>query len=272
MSIRLHVLSGVVVASAGLGCAEPYYDSNIGVEGVATEEGALAGTFAIESVATDQAEVPIFGRIDTGGVTYALITRTWRADEPSSYDETIKVCDVINFDTAGLTTVNTPATIAAIPPATSTLTVDHAAGSFVRTPFREFWAVRDLADDEAVPTDVDSPVFYDADDDDNPGTTVTASGLQSGEVYVAQRKTVDHRGVVRGADESFGLAKVKKEGIVLDANNDLLKTESPRTPHPDPRRSWWMEIRLNDGDDCAAVNDAVDNEDLPIRSPLPASE
>ena len=279
MSIRVQVLSSVVVvvvglipAGAGAGCAEPYYDDNIGVEGVPTQEGSLAGTFAIESLATDQADVPIFGRIDTGGVTYALITRTWREEEPSTYDETIKVCDVLNFETAGLTTVNTPDTIAGIPEATTTLTVEHATGAFVRTPFREFWAVRDLDNDDDFPTDIDSPVFYDMDDDNNPGTTVVASGLQSGEVYVAQRKTVDHQGVVRSADNSFGLAKVKKEGIVLDASNDLLKTESPRTPHPDPKRSWWFEIRLDDDDDCGAVMAAVADETLPLRSPIPSPQ
>jgi len=271
MSIRLQLLSSMVVVSAGVGCAEPYYDDDIGIEGVATDEGALAGTFAIESLATDQANAPVLGRIDTGGVTYGLITRTWREDEPAIYDETIKVCDVINFETAGLTTVNTPATIAGIPDATTTVTVDHATGAFVRAPYREFWAVRDLADDDALPTDVDSPVFYDMDSDGNPGTTVVASGLQSGEVYVAQRKTVDHQGVVQGPDKSLGLARVKKEGIVLDASNDLLKTESPRTPHPDPKRSWWFELRIGDGADCGEVMAAAEDERLPLRAPFPSS-
>lgn len=271
MWIRLQLLSSVVVVATGAGCAEPYYDDEIGVQGVATEEGSLVGTFAIESLATDQAEVPIFGRIDTGGVTYALITRTWRQEEPSTYDESIKVCDVINFETAGLTTVNTADTIAGIPDATTTLTVDHATGAFVRAPYREFWAVRDLADDDELPTDLDSPVFYDMDGDGNPGTTVVASGLQSGEVYVAQRKTVDHRGVVQGPDKSLGLAKVKKEGIVLDASNDLLKTESPRTPHPDPKRSWWFELRIDDGADCGEVIAAAEDERLPLRAPFPSS-
>ncbi|HEY1098965.1 MAG TPA: hypothetical protein VGF99_08550 [Myxococcota bacterium] len=258
----------VVAAFVAGACAEPYYDSDIGVEGVAVDEGSLAGTFAVESLATDQAEVPVFGKIDTGGVTFTLVQRTWRADEPAIYDEVITVCDVENFETAGLTTVNSRGAIDAIPAIASSLEVDHAAGSFLRHTFREFWAVRNLDDDDAFPTDVDDPVFYDSDDDGNPGATVVASGLASGEVYVAQRKTVDHKGVVRGPDESFGLAKVKKEGIVLDATSDTLKTESPRTPHPDPKRSWWYELRLPDDGDCSAVRAARDNEDLPLGAPF----
>ena len=258
----------VVATTAGAGCAEPYYDDNLGVSGVATQEGALAGTFAIESLATDQAEVPIFGKIDTGGVTFALIKREWRADEPSLYDETITVCDVENFETAGLTTVNTRGTINGIPPSKTVLEVDHATGAFVREPYREFWAVRGLDNDRRFPTDVNDDVFYDSDNDGNPGATVETSGLVSGEVYVAQRKTVAHEGVVRGEDNSFGLARVKKEGIVLDASNDTLKTESPRTPHPDPKRSWWFELRLDDDGSCSDVRLARDNEDLPLRAPF----
>jgi hypothetical protein len=222
----------------------------------------------MESTAIDQANAPIFGKVDAGSVSYALVVRRWRSDEPNVYDEDIRVCDVVNFEVAGITTVNTPATIAAIPTSAAVLTVDHATGDFARGLYREFWAVQGLSDDAAFPSDVEDDVFYDADEDDHPGTTVTASGLVSGDVYVAQRKTVEHHGVVQGTDSSLGLAQVSKEGIVLDATSDLLKTESPRSPHPDPKQSWWFDLRIDDGASCDDVLAARDDERLPKIRPF----
>lgn len=264
--MRLAAVACVVVVASS--CVEPVYDATIGREGVATEPGSLEGTFAMESTAIDQANAPIFGKVDAGSVSYALVVRRWRSDEPDVYDEDITVCDVVNFEVAGITTVNTPATIAAIPTSSAVLTVDHATGNFVRGTYREFWAVQGLNDDEAFPDDVNADVFYDADDDGHPGTTVTASGLVSGDVYVAQRKTVDHHGVVQGTDNSLGLARVSKEGIVLDATSDLLKTESPRTPHPDPKQSWWFDLRIDDGASCDEVLLAREDERLPRIRPF----
>lgn len=260
----------LAAAAVGLtaGCEEPYYDDNIGVEGVATEPGSLAGTFALKSQALDQADAPILGKVDAGGITYGLVVRTWREDDPGFYDERIKVCDVENFEVAGLTTTNTRATIESIPDSDAVLEVNHPSGEFVRHTYREFWAVRDLPDDEDFPTNKESRFFYDMDEDGNPGTTLNASGLVTGDVYVAQRKTIDQTGVVQGEDVCFGLARVKKEGIVIGATNDLLLAESERVPHPDPKQSWWMEIRLDDDDGCDAVIDAVQSDALPRRRPF----
>jgi hypothetical protein len=253
---------------AATSCVEPIYDDTIGREGVPTEPGSLAGMFAMESTAIDKANAPVFGKVDAGSVSYALVQRRWRSDEPNLYDEDITVCDVVNFEVAGITTVNTPDTIAGIPTSQAVLTVEHETGSFVRGTYREFWAVEGLSNDDAFPSDVDADVFYDADADGHPGTTVTASGLVSGDVYVAQRKTVDHHGVVQGTDSSLGLAYVTKEGIVLGATSDLLKTESPRTPHPDPKQSWWFDLRLDDGASCDDVLAARDDERLPRIRPF----
>ncbi len=259
-----HLIPVVVLA---VGCVEPYYDDTIGKDGVPTDVGALAGTFALKSQALDQADT-VLGKVDTGGVTFGLVIRTHREDDPNFYDEQIKVCDVQNFETAGLTTVNTPATLANIPVSSAVLEVDHASGFFSRHAYREFWAVRDLADDAPFPTDKDSPVFYDMDDDGNPGTTVETSGLIIGEVYVAQRKIVAQEGVVQGEDTSLGLARVTKEGTVLAANNDFLLNEAPRVPHPDPKASWFFELRLDDAASCDAVTTARDAQLLPRLRPF----
>jgi hypothetical protein len=275
MLVRLLVLSHA--SCALLACAEPHYDDEIGVEGVVTDRGSLTGTFALKSQALDQANT-ILGPVDTGGVTYSLVVRTLSAEVStgleggvagaSLYDERIEVCDVENFETAGLTTVNTPDTVAAIPEVLAVLEVDHGTGFFLRHTYREYWAVQGLDEDDPLPTDKTSSVFYDMDADGNPGTTLTTSGLVDGEVYVAQRKTVDQEGVVQGTDESLGLSRVKKEGTVLGASNDLLLNETERVPHPDPKASWFFEVRLDDGAGCDAVVAAKINEDLPRRRPF----
>jgi hypothetical protein len=268
--------AGVVIGAwlvATMGCAEPYYDDALGLDGVAVAPGSLAGTFGLQSTAVDQADVPVFGKIDTGGITASLVLRSWRGDdEEGTYDEVVEVCGVENFETAGLLTVIPPTTIHPIPTANAVLHVDHATGSHVRDTYREYWAVRGLPDDEPLPADKGSDVYWDMDDDGKPGTTVLASGLADGEIYVAQRKTIDQAGVIRSEDEAVGLSRVKKEGVVLDATSDLLKTESERTPHPDPRQSWFIEMRLPDDAGCDDVLAAQQRGDLPRRSPLPRTD
>jgi hypothetical protein len=270
---RTRVLAVVVVVAGATGCPAPVYDDELGLSGVPIESGSLAGVFGLQAMAVDQADVPLLGKVDTGGITASLVRRTWRGPEDAdAYDEVGVVCAVENFETGGLLTVIAASTIQALPAVNATLLVTHEAGSFQRRPYRERWALRDLADDEPLPADVDSRVYFDMESDGKPGATVQASGLVQGEVYVAQRKTVEQEGVVRSVDELVGLSRVRKEGVVLGATNDFLKTESKRTPHPDPRQSWSMEIRLSDDADCHDVIAAQESGALPRRSPLPGDE
>ncbi len=262
---RVLILQGAMLGVVA--CAEPFFDSDIGVEGVPVDEGALAGTFALKGNGVDQADT-ILGKVDTGGRSFYLSRRTFNA-ETKVYDETLTACFVENFETAGLQTTNNPAAVAAIPPIPATINVDHATGAYVRSTFREYWAIEGLNDEEELPSDPSDDVYYDSDDDGHPGATVFTQGLvPNGEVYIAQRKTVSATGVVRGVDQSFGLLASKKEGITLAANNNLLLTEAQRVPHPDPKESWWMEIRLADDGNCDDVVNARDDGDLPIRRPF----
>ena len=266
-ALVLRNIARAALALAAAGCAEPFYDSDLGVEGVATDTGSLAGTFGLKGNGVDQADTAI-GKVDTGGRSFYLSQRTFNA-ATQVYDELLTVCAVENFETAGLQTTNNPAAIDAIPPVATTITVDHATGAYVRQTFREYWAVEGLDDDDDLPADPEDDVYYDSDDDGHPGATVFTQGLvPDGEVYIAQRKTVSATGVVRGVDQSFGLLASVKEGTVLAANNNLLLTEADRVPHPDPKESWWMELRLNDDADCDDVVAARDDDSLPLRRPF----
>jgi hypothetical protein len=261
------------LALAVVGCAEPYYDDALGLDGVPVDDGSLAGTFGLQSTAVDQADVPVFGKIDTGGITASLVQRTWRgAADGDVYDEVITVCGVENFETAGVLTTVPDKAVRAIPQSAAVLHVDHDTGAYLRDTYREYWAVRDLDDDDPLPEDKSSDVFYDMDDDGHPGATVLATGLAEGEVYVAQRKTIDQKGIVRSEDGSLGLSHVTKEGVVLDATSDLLKTESARTPHPDPKQSWFIDVRLDDDAGCDDVLAAQASGALPRQSPIPRGD
>ncbi|MBI1948790.1 MAG: hypothetical protein HYS27_24095 [Deltaproteobacteria bacterium] len=259
----------LLVAIASSACVEPVYDDRLGVAGVPTDEGALAGTFGLASTAADLAEVPLLGEQVGGGMTFALVTRAW---DGAGYAQTNTICRVINYDVAGLSSAVSEDTVHTIPQVPVVITIDHASGAVATERFFELWAVRGLSPDEDMPTAPDdarfSTYFYDMDGDGNPGATMTTSGLVSGEVYFAQRKGLAFTGVVRGPDESFGLLEHKKEATVIDATDDLLKTQTVRAQHPDPKQSWWHEVRLADSAGCADLTAAVDDGTFSLLRPF----
>ncbi len=238
-----------------LGCAEPHYDADLGVEGVPVAPGALAGTFAKVSQAADEDDVPALGQQEGGGQTFALVTRTW---DGQAYAETDQVCRVVDFDVAGLHTEVSEQTAHSIPAYDVAFAVVHETGEVASDPYQEVWALTGVGKDGPLPTAPDDPHVIDMDGDGKPGATLTATGLAEGEIYVVSRKTLTLSGVVLGPDEAFGLLTHKKEGNVLDATNPLLKSEASRKPFPDPKESWWHEVRIADGAGC----DAVDVSDL----------
>lgn len=254
-----------LIALAASACVEPVYDDRLGVSGVPTEEGALAGTFGLASTAADLAEVPLLGEQVGGGMTFALVERSW---DGAGYLQTNTLCRVINYEVAGLASAVSEQTVATIPPITVAITVDHAAGAVATERFFELWAVQGLSPDDEMPSAPDDARFYDMDGDGNPGATMTTSGLVTGEVYFAQRKALAFEGVVRGPDEAFGLLTHKKEPTVIDATDELLKTQTARAQHPDPKQSWWHEVRLADSAGCAELTAAVDDGSWSLLRPF----
>jgi hypothetical protein len=248
-------------------CTQPVYDSTLGVTGVPVDEGSLAGTFAIQSTATDQANT-ILGPQDGGGTTYSLVTRTYDAAS-KTYLQHVQVCAVIDFDVAGLSSTISDEAARSVPAFDTVLDVDHATGAYDVSTFEEVWAVH-LPDNATspLPATKDSPEVYDMDGDGKPGFTVKTSGLVDGELYVVQRKTLTYSGVVRSKDESFGLVKHHKESVVLDATNSLLKSSVDRKQHPDPKRSWFQEKRIAADATCDTVKAAITDGTLAEHAPF----
>jgi hypothetical protein len=259
---RMKLLTLAWLASCGIGCAEPVYNDDIGLSGVPTESGALAGAFGLVSTAADLAQLPGLGDQIAGGMTFLLVERAWDGE---AYLQTNRVCRVENFDVAGLHTEVSRTTARSIPALDVTIHVDHATGAVSTEKAAELWALQDIGLDDDLPTSADDARVWDMDGDDKLGATITASGLVDGELYFAQRKTISFDGVVRGPDEMLGLVTHKKEAVVLDATSDFLKQNASRHQHPDPKESWWHEVRLapaGEGADCDDVEAAVDDETL----------
>jgi hypothetical protein len=249
-------LRSLLLVLASVGCIDPYYDSDIGVEGVATDEGALAGTFAVVTALTDQAQTAVGEQLGGGQTTYLSI-REYVGD--GKYTETLEVCRVVNFEVAGLSSELSDDTRDAIPVVTAKLTVDHPSGKITRATFRETWAVEDLGAGDDLPDDAGDDRIFDMEDDGHPGATLHTHGLVEGELYFVQRKIVSGEGVVTGPDETLGLTTHKKESFVIDATSDLLKNPPDRAQHPDPKESWFHDVRVDDGADCGDVRAALDD-------------
>lgn len=238
-----------VLASA---CPEPVFDADLGVEGVPVESGALAGSFALLAQATDASTLPGLDDEVGGGVTFYLVERTW---DGSEYAQTLRVCAVINNVVGGLTTLVTQETALSIPPMIGTARISDATGAVEAIDYMELWAVDGVDADDPLPETPDDPAVIDMEGDGNPGATLFASGFAEGEIYVVNRKVITLGGVIRGPDESFGLVTHKKDGFVLEATNSLLDVDAARTPHPDPKESWWHEVRVAPAGEAASCDD-----------------
>ena len=259
------ILRLCLAVAAASSCARPAFDDRIGVAGVPTEEGALAGTFGLVSTCADLANVPILGEQVGGGMTFTLVERSW---DGAAYQQTNTVCRVDNFEVAGLASAIRRATARSVPPFSVTAAVDHAAGAISTERYFELWAVRDLSPDDPMPTARDDARFFDMEDDGNPGATVSTSGIVNGELYFAQRKVLAQEGVVRGPEELLGLIEHKKEATVIAATDELLLSQTERAQHPDPLLSWWHEVRLAQGASCEDLEAAVEDGSVSMLRPF----
>ena len=70
-------------------------------------------------------------------------------------------------------------------------------------------------------------------------------------------------GIAQGrtdADGRFkipGLAEGTYEQVTLDSTNSLVNESITKDPHPNPKESWFEEIRIDDGADCDEVEAAI---------------
>lgn len=257
---------------------EALFDDDIGVEAIPIAAGAAAGTFALKVVNTTLVKTP-FGDEAGGGTNYRLVNRTFN-ENSNIYEQSSTLCGGFNVGVLGVTTDLPESTYRAVPPSTvERVTIDDT-GLYEQTNHIQLWGLRDLPDPflTPLPADKDEATqaphadrIYDMDEDGHPGVTSIVTGAVTGEVYVVQRKTVRTSGVVLGPDHALGLAKNTNELVQLGNSNPIIfdrQSEGSSGPHPDPKRSWFEEVRVADDVDCDFVMGAEAEGLLSVLAPF----
>lgn len=273
----------VAALLGGLGAACPaepaHFDDDIGVQAIPAPAGSHAGTFALKTRNQTLVHVPVLGDYEGGGDNFRLVTRTWDVDR-EVYVQESSLCGGYNFEVAGVVTEAPRSTYRAVPASTAEeVVVDHDTGTYVATGHLQLWALRDLPDPYTTPLPTTKEEaaqapwterIYDMDDDANPAMTLFVSGAVEGEVYAFQRKTVDLDGIILGPDHAIGLARNTNEALTVAASNALVdrQSEGSSEPHPDPKRSFFEEVRIDDGADCDDVMAAAEDGTLPELPPF----
>lgn len=259
----MRALVPVVVAVVACAPSEPYYDEELGVEGVAVLEGALAGTFGLKTRTLTLEQAPVFGEVEGGGTNLRLVTRTYD-DEAGVYRQQSVLCGGENYEVAGLTQSIPHDTWPKVPTSVAeVIELEHETGFYVATGHLQLWGLQDLPEpfETPLPTSQEEAReephvsrIYDMEDDGHLGVTIVVEGLVNGEIYGIQRKTVDLEGVTLGPDKAVGFASLTKESLQLGADNDLLDVEKGSSrPFPDRRESWFEELRLSGDASCDDV-------------------
>lgn len=284
--MRLLTLASVAALSSlapSMACGPaPVFDSDIGVAAEPIEKGAAEGTFALKVVNTTLVHVPVLGDFAGGGTNYRLVHRTYDADS-DTYEQRSNLCGGFNVEVSGVLTDLPESTYRAVAESVAEKVVIDDAGVYDQTDHLQLWGLRDLDDPFTSPLPktkeeaAESPHkdhIFDMDDDDNPGVTSVVSGAVSGEVFVIQRKTVTTHGITLGPDRNIGLAKNTNEVLQLGNTNPLLdrQSEGSSEPHPDPKRSWFEEVRVDDDTDCDVVMGLEDEGVLSKFAPFPTAE
>jgi hypothetical protein len=275
----LLILATLITAA----CAPPvpFYDAEIGVEGVATDEGTLAGVFGHKVFAATLVQVPIPGIEDElgGGFQWLLLRREYDARE-AVYRQTSELCAGLNVEVHGTVADVPSSTYRAVPPSTDELvTVDHATGALSEVGLVQLWGLRGLEDPAHDPLPVSleeakSAAFadkvWDMDGDDEPGYTTFVEGIVNGEAWGVLRRRSSYRGAVLGADRVFGLVETGYDSTIFGASDPSVEAvlDSAAPAFPDPGASWFEELRLPDDATCDDVVDLEDQGSFLSRNPF----
>ena len=263
---------GLGLLSLSCETPEPIYDDVLDLTAVPVEEGDMAGTFAIKIVTTSVMDLPLVGVQESISHFYALVQRTWHPEE-NLYRQTARACAGYNNEVAGLTTGVPHETYAKVPLSElEFVEVDHATGSFEHRNQVLLWGLHDLPDPLTTPLPKtveeaeQSPHkehIFDMDGDEKPGVPFFVSGLIEAELQSIQRKISHLSGLTLGKDRVVGLLDAAKDTTVLASSTHVIETGDTPTPlHPDPKESWFEEIRVDDDADCETVLQARDDGTL----------
>ena len=228
----------------------------------ATPFAPLAGTFALKVVTTGKIDLPLIGEKTPQGHILFLLTRQWNAQK-GHYTRTTRMCDGTSGSLFGITTEVSPKGYQGIPPSNSILKVDEKHETLTINNEVFLWGMKNLPKPltaklpqslQEAQSDQFKHIVYDVDKDGHPGITLKAKGFLEGELRAVQRRVTQFKGKALSPNHQAGRVNVVRESVILESTTSLVG-EGPRSPaqHPDPKRSWFEAIRIQDQSTCKVV-------------------
>ncbi len=258
---------------------EGRYSKEIGVPGVATTPGALAGTWYGQLEFASRINLPVVGWENAGANGGRLITLRWDAAAGQYIWENRWCWDDV-FEVQGTRNSFTDEALSRLRVAEIPVLVDAETGDLSTNRIVDLWGVQNLPDPATTPlpnkdsyqSQPQSDWMLDEDGDGNPGVTVHIEGNFSGTGFIVNRAVFALRGVVKSPDELVGLIEASTlEQKLLDSTiriGGMSAGDTDQVPDPDPRASWFQMVRGRDGATCDDVKAARSEGRLPTRRPF----
>jgi hypothetical protein len=219
------------------------------------------GMLSTSAVRVDN--VPVVTRLNSVAVDWVLVKATWSggdlswtfkwcAEEVNNFlDSDIKAPDLVKIVVPDLAI---DSTLVQILTAKSVPTLAPGA-TFDTSMLIDVRGARGLANPttDPLPTYRDLTHQWDQDRDGNPGITKHSTGLLTGDLYGAQRTTAIYHVNVVDPTHLQGLLTTTAAATVLGATKPDLINDAVTSTHPDPTRTYFRAIRLDDGASCDDV-------------------
>lgn len=212
----------------------------------------LSGSWALKQHSTQNVMAPLVGMQVSETTTIAVIDIVHTG---TTVHAAQTICDMSFSAVAGTTTVWPAAAIAALPVATSEVTLDTVdiGTTYTQSTVGTFgWETMNPATD-ALPADAMDTRIMDVDGDGHPGVTLQLQGFIAGDVYVVARTATDLSGTLVSADRIEGSQVTRSEQKVVGASNPLLMSDVPSIADPDPAKNTFTMVRLSAPTACGAV-------------------
>jgi len=273
------VCASLLASCAGPGCPvgpQPHFDDDTGLQGFATEEGSLAGTWGAVVEFALILQIAVVGDRNGGSQGLRLLTRTWDPVR-KVYAERFTWCRNEVFEVEGTKSVTTIETLSKLGAVEWETTVNHETGEYKSNTILDLWGLRNMPDPIETPLpnndNYESPPqsdwVFDEDEDGKPGVTANLVGGLNAELNIVTRSAYVLDGTITSKDKITGLNRVgKNEQSTVKSNNQFAEGESHNRPDPDPKQSWFDQVRLPDGATCADVIAALDDGRLHSRRPF----
>jgi len=226
----------------------------------ATAVPTLSGTWAMIQIYPQTAVLPFAGEVARSSLVAQIVTIVQTGSSLLMLD---RYCFTDVDDGTLLVDTEIPkAFMASLAPEPryAELRETEEGVRFEQSPYVEVrGAILQNPAEDPLPTDVDDPQVFDQDGDGQPGMTVrvTVLGIVEGETFIVQRVRYRLLGFVTGTDRIEGRIEWADEQVVLEATNELLKTDTIGAPAPDPEASRFVMVRADATWTCETLRERL---------------